>query len=575
MQLLTDTAELLGLTGTAGAIHGDLLKASPGFNSSDAAVVPSELGELPVTATVAVAVGVLVMAALVFDMVYCQRKKRAEHCDKNEGLWVIAGSVYDLKPFMDRHPGGRYILEATQGRDCSAMFHSYHATSAKPIGTMLEKYYVRAAKPSECVDSKIWDFNDMPFYSELQSEIQKEMGRERRNVKASIAHLTQYVVFSVLMITSLRSWLLGSTAGGVVFGLMIWFCSGDILHASTHYAVFETAEINLLAGWLFGWLHHVPSMWVRQHVLGHHAYTNVPGLDPDLDHFRQFSKLQGGWRLTDTQHPRKSYLNWRYSMAPIMAITGIGPLVGESLQAMVTGYYMRHIKLQPVRGEMMLSVLQLTMAVFMGLILPYYMNGSVLHVLLPYTVHGFLYYGFSAVSHSNSESQSNVWGSGKDIVQKDRYITRVKGRESGSSAPDAAAAGSKRSSGQQAKPVTRKEWAAHQIETSKGDYAPGSIFWGLMALGLNNQALHHTFPGIHPCHYYYLSPVLRRVCDKHGVDYHTHPTFWDAFKSHLRHVSKLNDSLDIIDLPPTPTKTTGTPREKMASKQGTSSEEEE
>ena len=396
MPLFADAAALLVFaTVTTKEIPLDLANIPAyGLNASAVTAEPDVAVAVPVPAIIAVAAGLVAMSGVVFNMVYWQRRQRAAHCDRNGGLWVIAGSVYDLKrhSFMDRHPGGRYILEATQGRDCSAMFHSYHATTSKPIATMLEKFFVREAKPEECVDSKIWDFNDMPFYTELQTEVQKAMGRERRNVKASGAHLAQYLVCSTLMLTSLRGWLLGSTVAGVVFGLMIWFCSGDILHASTHYAVFENAEMNLLTGWLFGWLHHVPSMWVRQHVLGHHAYTNVPGLDPDLDHFRQFSKARGGWRLTDTQKPRGSYLNWRYSMGPIMAITGIGPLIGESIQALITGHYMRHIPLKFVRGEYALTVLQLTLAIFMGIVLPYYMSGSTPHVLLPYSIHGLLYY---------------------------------------------------------------------------------------------------------------------------------------------------------------------------------------
>lgn len=149
----------------------------------------------------------------------------------------------------------------------------------------------------------------------------------------------------------------------------------------------------------------------------------------------------------------------------------------------------------------------------------YYMNGSTMHVLLPYAVHGVLYYGFSSVSHrfvrtvfaflffpsmvvrfvsdgclvlsacSNTESMADVWASGEPIVGKDRFITRVEEAEADANAGAAVPMSGGR------KPRERKEWAAHQVETSKGDYSPTSVFWGLMALGLNNQALHHVFPG--------------------------------------------------------------------------------
>ncbi len=36
-----------------------------------------------------------------------------------EDLWLIHGKLYDLKPFMNSHPGGREWLEWTQGTDCT------------------------------------------------------------------------------------------------------------------------------------------------------------------------------------------------------------------------------------------------------------------------------------------------------------------------------------------------------------------------------------------------------------------------------------------------------------------------
>ena len=42
-------------------------------------------------------------------------------------LWLIHGTEYDLNDFVDRHPGGKESILLGRGRDCSAMFDSYHA----------------------------------------------------------------------------------------------------------------------------------------------------------------------------------------------------------------------------------------------------------------------------------------------------------------------------------------------------------------------------------------------------------------------------------------------------------------
>ena len=61
------------------------------------------------------------------------------------GLWSIDGKAYDLTPFLDRHPGGRRVLELARGeRDCTPSFESYHALAdLDSIRKMLAKYEVK------------------------------------------------------------------------------------------------------------------------------------------------------------------------------------------------------------------------------------------------------------------------------------------------------------------------------------------------------------------------------------------------------------------------------------------------
>ena len=41
-------------------------------------------------------------------------------------LWTIHGQQYDLSDFVDQHPGGKESILLGRGRDCTAMFESYH-----------------------------------------------------------------------------------------------------------------------------------------------------------------------------------------------------------------------------------------------------------------------------------------------------------------------------------------------------------------------------------------------------------------------------------------------------------------
>ena len=56
-------------------------------------------------------------------------------------VWLINSKAYDVTDFMDKHPGGRSILEHTRNTgDITTLFDSYHAFSDKKmIEAMMER----------------------------------------------------------------------------------------------------------------------------------------------------------------------------------------------------------------------------------------------------------------------------------------------------------------------------------------------------------------------------------------------------------------------------------------------------
>ena len=53
----------------------------------------------------------------------------ATHGTEADGWTVLRGKVYNLSPYLDFHPGGRKILTQSLGKDCTALFESYHLRS--------------------------------------------------------------------------------------------------------------------------------------------------------------------------------------------------------------------------------------------------------------------------------------------------------------------------------------------------------------------------------------------------------------------------------------------------------------
>ena len=47
----------------------------------------------------------------------------------SDNIWWIHGNGYDLTKFVERHPGGQEAILLGRGRDCTALFESYHIFS--------------------------------------------------------------------------------------------------------------------------------------------------------------------------------------------------------------------------------------------------------------------------------------------------------------------------------------------------------------------------------------------------------------------------------------------------------------
>lgn len=79
-------------------------------------------------------------------------------------------------------------------------------------------------------------------------------------------------------------------------------------------------------------------------------------------------------------------------------------------------------------------------------------------------------------------------------------------------------------------------WCKSQVETSS---TYGGMLAGWITGGLNFQVEHHLFPRMSSAWYPYVAPVVRRVCEKHGVKYAYYPWVWQNMWSSFRYVNEI------------------------------------
>jgi len=406
-----------------------------------------------------------------------------------ERLWHIHGKAYDLEPWRKSHPGGHHLLDITRGTDCTELFESYHAPSFKErwIRDTLAKYAVDDAEPKHTT----YEWDATPVYDDLKVVVRTY--RRAHGIKAtdSWSAVAWILLWAVIHFTSLVCWVAGwgGLENAAVLGLSIWFWSGSMVHDGTHFALTYDSHLSEWLGWLGGFMFCLPSTWLKQHVTAHHVHTNTLHRDPDCHHYKKLMKTHP--EDTDSGH----YLTWLQPIAPIFT-QWVPPLL-ETMFELVSNNRFSGIK-DPVvwaRGEKGFLIVQWLL--LWGSIAAVGYHHSLLHMATPFIVVSIVYYAFSQVSHVNAGSF---------------------------------------------KCPPSREWVVTQINTAQGDYAITSRFWSMFSVGLSNQALHHSFPSIHPCHYPALSHLIKPVFLKHGMQTSGWTnSYLDSLYAHVQHLRAINN----------------------------------
>ncbi|KAH7314745.1 hypothetical protein KP509_21G018700 [Ceratopteris richardii] len=285
----------------------------------------------------------------------------------------------------------------------------------------------------------------------------------------------------------------------IVSGLMCAEIGMSIQHDANHgsytqwpfFGYIMSATIDLVGVSSF--------MWRQQHVVGHHAFTNVNGYDPDIRVLKP-----NVWRLT-REHPKRSHHNFQHIYLPLIyGILALKSVLYDDFASYFTGS-IGHLKIPKMTRQEFLIFwgTKITYAIYMFALPGLFSHYDALDIIRLYViiqlVFGWVLAFLFQVAHVVEEAAFPMVDS---------------------------------SSG---RPMLARGWAASQV-MSTANFNPKSIFWMHITGGLNHQIEHHLFPGV--CHIYYpeISPIVRMTCEEYNVPYHSFPTFWAALIAHLKYL---------------------------------------
>lgn len=301
---------------------------------------------------------------------------------------------------------------------------------------------------------------------------------------------------------------IGSDSIWLMMGL--WFLMGlgivglgtSVMHDANHGALSKHKKVNTWAGYVTELIGGYSIIWKIQHNILHHTYTNVDGLDEDIDSVS----------LLRFSPNRPLYWFHRYQFIYAWFLYSLLTLFWMSAKHFIQLHnYKRHGLLRKQKISVRKAYLQVSLLCAFyftyTLVLPLLFSGISWQLVLL----GYLLMHVTA-------------GLALSCIFQPAHIVETSDFE----AP----------ADNNGKPYMKNSWAVHEV-LNTANYAPRSRITSWFIGGLNYQIEHHLFPGVCHVHYPKISAIVRNIALAYGLPYHVQPTVLKALYAHGKMLKEL------------------------------------
>lgn len=318
----------------------------------------------------------------------------------------------------------------------------------------------------------------------------------------TIAMISMYFLPYALIVTGLASVNLFLFYGlWILMGAGIAGIGTSVMHDSNHGAYSNNKTVNTLLGGLLNLLGGYDRNWRIQHNVLHHTYTNVDGLDEDID-AGILLRMSPNAKHIGMHRYQHLYAWLLYGIMNIYWVTA------KDYKCLLKYGKNGMIKKEKISLARALAELSFYKLIYFGyiLMLPMFFAGVAwYHVLLGFIVMhlvgGLLLACIFQLAH---------------VMETSEYPNPVNGNKMESS------------------------WAVHQL-LNTANFAPNNKLLSWYIGGLNFQIEHHLFPQICHVHYPKLSEIVSKVAAEYNVPYNVQPTFRKALKQHAMMLKQLGN----------------------------------
>jgi linoleoyl-CoA desaturase len=282
------------------------------------------------------------------------------------------------------------------------------------------------------------------------------------------------------------------------------FIGMSIMHDTVHGAYTKNKLAKFLLGIPIIAIGVEPRIWRIEHNIMHHTYTNVEGIDQDINprYLFRFSEHQ----------PKRWYHRYQYIYATFFyGFLIIEWLTIKDLLKALKYYRMGFFKTRTETALLTLSI------IFKKLIF-YFLFLYIPLQLLPFP---------AIIVFSMFLTMLVVAGIVMTIIFQLAHVVPKCEVESNSAE------------------LVNKNWHIHQMLTTS-DFAHQNKIISYLIGGLNYQIEHHLFPNVCHVHYPAISGIVKETAKEFDVPYHVEDTFTHAVKEHYRLLKHLGVNEKIV-----------------------------
>lgn len=347
-------------------------------------------------------------------------------------------------------------------------------------------------------DIKFSDKHNEEFYKVLRARVMDHFKATGTTRFGNATMVTKTIVMFAMYFIPLA--LVISVVTSAWIAIPLWILMGfgmagiglSVMHDANHGAYSKNATVNKWVGYIIHFIGGSDINWRIQHNVLHHTFTNVDGMDEDIDAGKVLRFSPHAERLSGHKY-QHIYAWFLYGLMTVLWFTT------KDYKQLIRYNKMGLLKTQGISFAKGLTGVILSKIFYIGLTLGLPLIFSPVSWYI--TIIGFF------VMHFIAGFMLGIIFQPAHVVPSSNYPK-----------PDASG-------------NVEADWAVNQMYNT-ANFAPGAKLFSWYVGGLNYQVEHHLFPNICHVHYRKISKIVRETAAEYKVPYNSFKTFGMALRAH-------------------------------------------